>query len=92
MYLGYRGRNAIYFKENLRTELIKIYNKDFIVNLKFKISKGKDFERYDEIAPDDYGIKKIKDEMERIKFEKLSSLRMAEEKFKIKKKLANFDK
>ena len=77
----------------MRAELITIYNKDFIVNLKFKLSKGKDFEQYEEIMPEDYGITKIKEEMERLKVEQnMKASMMMQEKLKLKNSLTKVDK
>lgn len=57
------------------------------------MSKGKDFEQYEEIMPEDYGITKIKEEMERLKVEQnMKASMMMQEKLKLKNSLTKVDK
>lgn len=62
-----------------------------MVKLKFKLSKGKNFEQFEEIMPEDYGITKIKEEMERLKMEKSMRIDSEQENSKLKKLLTNID-
>lgn len=54
----------------MRVELIKLFKKDFIINFMIIKKKDRPLEEYTDITSKDYGLEKIKIDLERLKKEK----------------------